>query len=177
MLHLLFCKFPQGRETCTVQQYAAKPAEKKDTTIARISMCICWNIYKCCMHVQKWGVWYSVLTKRQEPVLSCPVLSLCCRCQSEMQLCVFVLCYKRRPSSFLYCLSKLLTCLTCSFVVFFMRGHTVTTCWWHRLWTTQVHTDRKKTNKHQLSNFDYTFEKLCRKKRLKENKSFSPWHW
>lgn len=33
--------------------------------------------------------------------------------------------------------------LTCSLVAFFMRGHAVTTCWWHRLWTTQVHTELK----------------------------------
>lgn len=45
----------------------------------------------------------------------------------------------------------------------------MTTCWWHRLWTTQVHTDRKTKNKkkHQLSNFDYTFEKLCRKETIR----------
>lgn len=51
LLHLLFCEFPQGRETCTVQQYAAKPAEKK-TTVARICVftetytnaaCMCKN--------------------------------------------------------------------------------------------------------------------------------------
>lgn len=35
--------------------------------------------------------------------------------------------------------------VTCSLAGFFMRGHTVTTNWWHRLCTTQVHTN---THKH-----------------------------
>lgn len=41
--------------------------------------------------------------------------------------------------------ASLSACLTCSFVVF-MRGHIVTTCWWHRLWTTQVHTEKTMAN-------------------------------
>lgn len=31
---------------------------------------------------------------------------------------------------------------TCSLGDFFMRGQTVTTSWWHRLWTTHVHTEK-----------------------------------
>lgn len=32
-----------------------------------------------------------------------------------------------------------------------MRGHTVTTCWWHRLCTTQVHTEKKNDKQRQSS--------------------------
>lgn len=45
------------------------------------------------------------------------------------------------------CFRVRVACITCSLAGFFMRGQTVTTNWWHRLCTTQVHTNMH-TQKH-----------------------------
>lgn len=43
-----------------------------------------------------------------------------------------------------------------------MSGHTVTTCWWHRLWTTQVHTERKTPHVKLIAHV-FVFKWQCQK--------------
>lgn len=50
-----------------------------------------------------------------------------------------------------------------------MRGHTVTTCWWHRLWTTHVHTEKTITQCQVHNSCLYVY-KLCQKARVKGEK-------
>lgn len=113
------------------------------------SECICRDVNTSAAHVENFAsFWLSGrLRQKQEAVKAAD----CCRCWVGELACVGVGCYFRafwiNAKSFLRMCEKWRekrqkqAAVTFSLIDLFMRGHTVTTSWWHRLWTTHVHTE------------------------------------
>lgn len=175
LLHLPVCKFPLGRETCNSQQFRANKWTderlNKHTGINRNRECY-KHVWKSVVQSDEvsWLSDHNTETGTSTACWSLQVFirSACVGAGTVWHAFLFHVllkkCLRRRPLHKLFShidqfVNHLMTenllwppvkvplrmSLTCSFAVFFMRGHSVTTCWWHRLWTTQVHTGKTTT--------------------------------